>query len=70
MFSNPATWMAILNAIAGIGTVLQGSGVLNVVPQNWAVPILGAFTAINAVAHAFAPAAPGPLNTTVAPVKA
>jgi drug/metabolite transporter (DMT)-like permease len=67
MWTNPATWLSILNALAGVLMTLESSGVTNMLPPSVATGVGAAALGINAVAHAFASAAPGPLNT--APVK-
>ncbi len=66
MWTNPATWLSILNAFAGVLAILESSGLTSILPANVGGPLAAVALGINAVAHAFAPAAPGPLNPTVA----
>jgi hypothetical protein len=64
MWTNPATWLSILNAVAGIFAIFESSGLTSILPASVGGPLAAVALGVNAVAHAFAPAAPGPLTPT------
>ncbi len=56
------TAMAVGNAAVVIYGLLESFGVLNVLGGNkWVAGALTALGAVNSIAHAFSPPAPGPL---------